>query len=145
MGSAYWQPILVPNPLFCLSATLRSGTRHDEHALTLYVSTVIPKVEILAQRKNGRTTWVALKDMKNSYSIHMSEYKVQRHIAGYPTFVWWIRHVLAKRNRIIGKLKSKYWVQMHMFGVKIPNSVQEEKAFDEGMTIPFGRTPFAKK
>ena len=36
-----------------------------------------------------------------------------------------------KRNHIIGKLKSKYWVQTHTFVFKIPNSVQEAKAFDE--------------
>ena len=74
---------------------------------------------------------IILKDMKNSYPVHMAKYAVQRRIAGDPVFVWWIRHVLAKRNRIIGNLKSKYWVQMHKFGIKIPNSVQEAKAFDK--------------
>ena len=39
--------------------------------------------------------------------------------------------MLAKRYHIIGKLKSNYWVQTHKFGVNIPNSVQEAKAFDE--------------
>ena len=39
--------------------------------------------------------------------------------------------MLAKRNRIIGNLKSKYWVQAHNFSVKIPKSVQESNEFDE--------------
>ena len=39
--------------------------------------------------------------------------------------------MLAKRNSIIGNLKSKYWVQTHKFGVNIPTTVQESKAFDE--------------
>ena len=74
---------------------------------------------------------MTLKDMKNSYPVHMAEYAVQCRIAGNPEFVWWIRHVMAKRNRIIGKLKSKYWVKTHKFSVKIPKSVQEANAFDE--------------
>ena len=72
-----------------------------------------------------------LKDIKNSYPVQMSEYAVHRRIAGNPEFAWCIRHVLVKRNSIIGKLKSKYWVRTHKFGVKIPKSVQEAKAFDE--------------
>ena len=70
--------------------------------------------------------------MKDSYPVHMEEYVVQDLIAGDPVFVWWIRHVLAKRSRIIGNLKSKYWFLMHKFGIKIPNSVQEAKSCDEG-------------
>ena len=74
---------------------------------------------------------ITLKDMKNSYPVYMVEYVVQRRISGNQEFAWWIRHVLAKRNHIIGNLKSKYWVRTHKFGVKIPNSVQEEKAWDK--------------
>ena len=61
----------------------------------------------------------------------MAKYAVQSHIAGNTEFAWWIRYVMAKRNHIIGKMKSEYWVQTHKFGVKIPNSVQEAKAFNE--------------
>ncbi len=50
---------------------------------------------------------------------------------GEPAFAWWICHVLQKRNRIIAKLKTKYWVRTHKFGVKIPKTVKEAKRFDE--------------
>ena len=39
--------------------------------------------------------------------------------------------MLSKCNRIIAKLKAKYWVRTHKFGVKIPKSVEEAKRFDE--------------
>ena len=67
----------------------------------------------------------------------MSKYAVQSPITGNPAFAWWVRHVLEKGNRIIVNLKSKYWVRTHKFGIKIPKSVQEAKAFDEenGNTI----------
>jgi hypothetical protein len=85
---------------------------------------------------NGRTAvlpaWVSMKDVKNSYPVQLAEYATQRRIAGEPAFAWWIRHVLHKRNRIIAKLKTKYWVsRSHKFGVKIPKSVKEAKKFDE--------------
>ena len=39
--------------------------------------------------------------------------------------------MLEKRNRIIGNLKSKYWIRTHKFSVKTPKSVQEATSFDE--------------
>jgi hypothetical protein len=72
--------------------------------------------EILVQWKDGSTTWIALKDMKNSYPVQLAEYATQRRIAGEPAFAWWIHHVLNNRNRIISKLKAKYWVRTHSLG-----------------------------
>ena len=88
-------------------------------------------VEVLFQWKNVSTTWVTLKGIKNLYPVQMAYYAVQLCIPGDPIFAWWIRNMLVKCNRTIGKLESKYWLQTHKFGVKIPNSVQEAKAFDE--------------
>ena len=78
-------------------------------------------VEVLVQWKDGSTTWVTLEDMNNSYPMHMAKYAIQLRIVGNPLFVWWIRNVLSKSNRIIGNLKSNYWVQTQKFGVNIPN------------------------
>ena len=39
-------------------------------------------------------------------------------------------HRLRKRNRIIAKVKSKYWVRTHKFGIKIPKSAAEARQFD---------------
>jgi hypothetical protein len=87
--------------------------------------------EILIQWKDGSTTWVSMKDIKGSYPVQLAEYSTQRRIAGEPASAWWIRNVLQKRNRIIVKLKTKYWVRTHKFGVKIPKTVKEAKLFDE--------------
>ena len=61
----------------------------------------------------------------------MAKYAVQHRITGDPEFAWWIQNMLAKRNCIIGNLNPNYWVRTHKFGVNIPKSVQEAKAFDE--------------
>ena len=47
-----------------------------------------------------------------------------------PAFAWWVPYMLKKRNRIIAKVKSKYWIQTHKFGVRTLKSVQEAKELD---------------
>jgi hypothetical protein len=86
--------------------------------------------EILVQWKDGSSTWISLKDMKNSYPVQLAEYATLKWLAGEPAFASWINHVISKCNRIIGKVKAKYWVRTNKFGVKIPKSVAEAKAFD---------------
>jgi hypothetical protein len=69
--------------------------------------------------------------MKNSYPVQLADYATQARIAGKPAFAWWTPYVLRKRNRIIGKINSKYWVRSHKFGVKIPKTVEEAISFDK--------------
>ena len=47
-----------------------------------------------------------------------------------PTFAWWVPHVLRKRNRIVEKVKSKYWIRTHKSGLKLHKSVTEAIAID---------------
>jgi hypothetical protein len=86
--------------------------------------------EVLAQWKDNSSTWIAMKDMKESYPVQLAEYAVAARIAKEPAFAWWVPYTLRKRNRIIAKLKSKYWVRTHKFGIKIPKTVVEARAFD---------------
>ena len=72
-----------------------------------------------------------LKDVKDSNPVQLAEYAVQLRIAEEPAFAWWVPYVLKKRNRIIAKVKSKYWLRTHKFGIRIPKSVEEAKKFDE--------------
>ena len=65
--------------------------------------------EILVEWKDGSTTSVQLKDLNESYSVQLAEYAVQARKSEEPAFAWWFSYVLRKRNRIISKVKSKYW------------------------------------
>jgi hypothetical protein len=85
---------------------------------------------MLIKWKDGSTTWVALKDMKEAYPVQVAEYAVSARIADEPAFAWWVPFTLKKRNRIIAKVKSKYWVKTHKFGIKIPKTVEEARAID---------------
>ena len=87
--------------------------------------------ELLAQWKDGSTNWVSLRDLKESYPVQTAEYTVVAKIAMEPAFAWWFPYTLKKRNQIISKVKSKYWLRTHKFGIWIPKSVKEAKRLDQ--------------
>ena len=86
--------------------------------------------EILVEWKDGSTTWIQLKDLKESYPVQIAEYAVQTKISEEPAFAWWCPHVLRKRNRIISKVKSEYWQRTHKYGIRVPHSVKEAIEID---------------
>ena len=55
---------------------------------------------------------------------------VSSRISEKPAFAWWAPSVLKKCNRIIAKIKSKYWLKTHKFGIEIPKSVLQARQID---------------
>ena len=51
--------------------------------------------------RNGNTTWVALKDIREAYPVQLVEYSVAANISMEANFSWWVPNTLNKRNRII--------------------------------------------
>jgi hypothetical protein len=45
-----------------------------------------------------------------------------------PAFAWWVPFTIRKRNRVLSKVKSKYWVRTHKFGIKIPKNGTRSKS-----------------
>ena len=86
--------------------------------------------QILVEWKDGSTSWVQLKDLKESYPVQLAEYAVQAKISEEPAFAWWCPYVIRKRNRIISKVKSKYWQRTHKYGIRVPHSVKEAIEID---------------
>ena len=78
--------------------------------------------------KDGSTSWVPLKEIKESYAVETAEYAVMNGIQHHPAFSSWVPYVIKKRKQIISKVKSKYWARTHKYGIRIPKSVKE--AFD---------------
>ena len=54
-------------------------------------------------------------------------------IVDEPAFIWWAKDVLKKRNRMIAKVRSRYWKRTHKFGILIPKSVKEALLLDDVM------------
>ena len=85
----------------------------------------------MCEWKDGSTEWITLKDIKDSYPLEIAEYAVANPIQEEPAFKWWVGDVLCTRNRIIGKVKSRYWRMTHKFGIRVPKSVPEALKIDE--------------
>jgi hypothetical protein len=86
--------------------------------------------QLLVLWKDKLTSWVKLKDLKAPNPVELAEYAVANWIAEEPAFKWWVSNTLRKRNRIISKVKKKYWQMTHKFGYKLPPSVEEALEID---------------
>ena len=73
---------------------------------------------------------MALKDIKEAYPVQLSKYAVEANISTEPAFACWVPHTLIKRNRIIEKVKSKYWLKTHKLRIKVPNYMKQAIGFD---------------
>ena len=102
--------------------TTRTGTKRRQETTIGW--------ELLVQWKDGSTNWITLKDLKESYLVQVTEYSVGVRISMELAFAWWVPCTPKKRSRIVAKVKSKYWIRTHKFGVQIPKSVQEAKELD---------------
>ena len=87
--------------------------------------------QVLCQWRDGSTNWVSLKDMKQSYPLKVAEFAFANRIHDEPAFAWWINEVIKKHERILKKLKTKYWQRTHKFGVRLPKTVAEALQFDK--------------
>lgn len=87
--------------------------------------------ELCVEWKDGTSDWVKLKELKESNPVELAEYAVANLISEEPAFKWWVPYTLKKRNRIVAKVKSKYWRTTHKFGVRVPKSIDEAYRIDD--------------
>jgi hypothetical protein len=93
--------------------------------------------KLLCQWKDGATSWVPLVELKDSNPVELAEYAVANRIDQEPAFRWWVAEVLRKRNRIIAKLKRRYWRITHKFGIQLPKTVEEAIQIDRETNTTF--------
>ena len=65
-----------------------------------------------------------LEDIKDTYIVHLAGYAAAAKISMDPAFSWWVTHTLKKRNLIIAKVKSKYWLKTHKSRIKVPKNMK---------------------
>ena len=80
--------------------------------------------------RDKSSSWVPLKDLKESHPVQVAEYAVANKISEEPAFRWWVKPVLKKRDRIIMKMKSAYRRKTHKYGIRIPRDVKEAYEID---------------
>ena len=86
--------------------------------------------QLCVQWKDGSTSWEHLKDLKESNPIQVAEYAVANSIDDEPAFAWWVPYTLKKKLRIIVKIKTRYFLKTHKFGIELPKSVKEALEID---------------
>ena len=101
--------------------------------------------EILVEWKDETTDWIPLKDLKASNPVELAEYAFANKLLDEPVFAWWAKDVLRRRNRIISKVKSRYWKTSHKFGFKLPHSVDEALRIDDETGTDYWRKAIEKE
>jgi len=86
--------------------------------------------QLSVQWKDGTSDWIALKDLKVSNPIELAKYAVGNQLVEEPAFRWWVKDALRTRNRIISKVKSRYWKTTHKFGIEVPKDVTQALVID---------------
>jgi len=87
----------------------------------------------LVSWKDGTSSYVPLREMKNSFPVQTAEYASVHLLDKEPAFRRWVPHFLKKRDRIIGKLSkknTKYWHRTHKYGIELPKTVAEALEID---------------
>jgi len=96
--------------------------------------------------KDGSSSLVPLREMKDAYLVQTAEYAVTHKLDQEPAFKWWTPYVLRKKQRIIEKLgKKKYWRRTHKYGVELPKSVTEALEIDVRTGTTFWRDAIEKE
>ena len=81
--------------------------------------------------ESGTTSWIALKDLKQSNLVELAEYARLHQIDDQPMFAWWVNYVLKKRDSIVMKIKTRRTKKNMKFGIVVPSIVEEALAFDK--------------
>ena len=81
--------------------------------------------------KDGKETWIALKDMKESHPVELAEFAKSRGLASKPAFAWWVPYTLRKRDIIISSIKARIRRTTHKYGIEIPTSHKAAKELDQ--------------
>ena len=100
---------------------------------------------MLVKFKDASANWCPLRDLKISNPIEVAEYAVAHGLDQQPCFRWWVKKALRKRDRIIKKVKSRYWKRTHKYGIELPHSVEEALAIDRRTGTTFWADAIAKE
>ena len=79
---------------------------------------------------DGSVDWVPLKDLKHYNPVELDGYAMLNEISDELVFSWWVKENFGHQDRIIPKIKYKYWRTSHKFGIRVPKTVKEAYDID---------------
>jgi hypothetical protein len=86
--------------------------------------------DMLVKWANGITLWLPLAALKKSNPIETAKYAVANGLDKEPAFRWWARKTLRTRDRIISKVKTRYWMKTNKYRIEMPKAVRHALAID---------------
>ena len=89
--------------------------------------------QICCQWKDGSTSFKKLSKLKEFHPVQTAEFAVPQGIDHEPTFNWWVKHVLKKRDTSIAsvrKWQTRYLKRSHKFGIELPKTVEKALILD---------------
>ena len=99
------------------SATAKVGGLINSSSGNLHRNKMTCGWKLLVEWKDSSVDWVPLKYLRQSNKVDLAEYAVENEISGEPAISWWVKETLQHRDRIISKVKSKYWRTSHKFSI----------------------------
>jgi hypothetical protein len=101
--------------------------------------------QLCVQWKDGSTSWVDLKDLKESNPFDIAEYAVSNKLVTEPAFAWWVPFTLKKRDCIIAAVSNRFLKKTHKFGIEIPRQFSRPTSLMRKMGIHTGLSQSRKK
>ena len=86
--------------------------------------------KLLVKWKDQSESWVKLSELKNSHPVETAEFAKSRGIDDKAAFIWWVPHMLRKRNAIILAVKMRLRKTTQKYGIEIPTSVEHMMEID---------------
>ena len=83
------------------------------------------------QWRDGSSTWIPLKDLKESNPVQVAEYCTKHNIDDEPAMAWWVPYTLKKKQHIISAVNLRTKKTTHKYGVKVPGSLREAYRLDD--------------
>ena len=100
---------------------------------------------ICVEWKDGNTSWVDMKDVKETNPVLLAEYAVANKLVSEPAFQWWVPYTLKKRDRVIKAMKKRYFRKQEKFGIELPKTVQRALEIDRETNTTFWRDAIRKE
>ncbi len=100
---------------------------------------------LLVEWKDGSSLWVPQTDLKDTCPVQVADYAVTNNVTAEPAFCRWVPFVLKKRERILKKVKTKYWSTLHKYGLELAKSVNHALEIDRRTETDFWRRAIEKE
>jgi hypothetical protein len=100
---------------------------------------------MLVQWKDATTTWLLLKDLKESNPVQLAEYAVAHKLVHEPAFSWWVPYTLRKHDCIIKAARTRFMSTDQKFGIELPKTVKRALEIDKETGTTFWRDALAKE